>query len=890
MSDKPEIQKLGDPYDFDFSQLGQKDIGILYHFDKNALDITRGKDGDLAMSRSDNKNDLDISHSVPGSLEMSKGSGGKLSISPSGVRNLEMIARGVLIYHPIGEYLPAVKDFLQNSNDLTCIYIGSNTINSIYAQKSNVYTKTQINNFFEGETGSGKKQVDWNSITNKPDFVSETGEGRIKISADDTTANYLENKFIVSHGTNATYPLTLSTLSPGSDEKRQLQLDISKINHDGLLNFVLNEHINHSNVSIIAGTGLSDGGDITQSRTLNVMTQMSITYDENGIKLVGDSDSPGNKKYFGTHPTTGEKGWYSGGLISFGSDNQIPSVNATGDDFEYSSDLVFTATGLGIGTASPGVKLEVNSLTSNATGLFKTSTEGARVHLERVNNTKDTWLGFRSEGENNWLIGLENNRQNLEFYRYSNFGGTLGNTGGTAMVIDPDGKVGIGTYDPQISLHIYGNAPAMKIEDDNGAFISLSTHSTTTTSYINTSGILYINSALSFMTDEGKMTLGANLSLDFLNIASPDDGIELRLREGEINGTSYIGFKAPDNISTSVTYTFPEIGTPGYFLKLDDSSGTLVWATPGEGFEDPMTTAGDMIYRNTSNITDRLAVDTEGKILTVTNIGGVLVPRWQNAPTGLTIGGDDSPTGQIQYRSSGNFAACDYFYFDASPNYDLYVLGSKTGIKTATFRNTHNGSASAMELLLKNDQTNSFYLKLNSSNFSSAQNYAYVWQELNAPLIFGTNDTERIRISGDTGFVGIGKTASTLLDVNGVIAAQGGNSEEWNQAYAAKHTRSHSITSTNDHTSSATAERILKANASGLPVESTYSSVTDLNVFKAVSWMHQKNQDTALGSGCIAQDHGAESTPMVGNIVYGTGDPPSPAGIPDGTIFIKYIP
>lgn len=42
------------------------------------------------------------------------------------------------------------------------------------------------------------------------------------------------------------------------------------VNHDALLNFVANEHIDHSAVSISAGTGLSGGGDITTSRTLNL--------------------------------------------------------------------------------------------------------------------------------------------------------------------------------------------------------------------------------------------------------------------------------------------------------------------------------------------------------------------------------------------------------------------------------------------------------------------------------------------------------------------------------------------------------------------------------------------------------------------------------------------
>lgn len=43
---------------------------------------------------------------------------------------------------------------------------------------------------------------------------------------------------------------------------------VGAINHDLLLNFVANEHIDHSAVSIATGAGLSGGGDITTTRTL----------------------------------------------------------------------------------------------------------------------------------------------------------------------------------------------------------------------------------------------------------------------------------------------------------------------------------------------------------------------------------------------------------------------------------------------------------------------------------------------------------------------------------------------------------------------------------------------------------------------------------------------
>lgn len=40
------------------------------------------------------------------------------------------------------------------------------------------------------------------------------------------------------------------------------------VNHNALLNYVPNEHINHASVSITAGAGLSGGGDLTVTRTL----------------------------------------------------------------------------------------------------------------------------------------------------------------------------------------------------------------------------------------------------------------------------------------------------------------------------------------------------------------------------------------------------------------------------------------------------------------------------------------------------------------------------------------------------------------------------------------------------------------------------------------------
>ena len=63
-------------------------------------------------------------------------------------------------------------------------------------------------------------------------------------------------------------------ISDASDTNAIKKADVASIvnlaDHDALTNFVANEHINHTSVSISAGDGLSGGGDISSTRTLSV--------------------------------------------------------------------------------------------------------------------------------------------------------------------------------------------------------------------------------------------------------------------------------------------------------------------------------------------------------------------------------------------------------------------------------------------------------------------------------------------------------------------------------------------------------------------------------------------------------------------------------------------
>ena len=111
--------------------------------------------------------------------------------------------------------------------------------------------------------------------------------------------------------------------------------------HDNLSGFVANEHIDHSSVSVTAGTGLTGGGTIAATRTVNVIGGKGIIANANDIQV----DSANIKGMFsgGTGIT------YSNGAIST-TDGDIVHDNLSGfvanEHIDHSGVTMTAGTGL----------------------------------------------------------------------------------------------------------------------------------------------------------------------------------------------------------------------------------------------------------------------------------------------------------------------------------------------------------------------------------------------------------------------------------------------------------------------------------------------------------------------------------------------------------------
>lgn len=110
-----------------------------------------------------------------------------------------------------------------------------------------------------------------NTGTGFGDLSYDSGNG--VFTFDRVTAAEIRSQ--LSQGTGISY----------SSATGEISVDQANVNHDSLAGFVSNEHIDHSAVSIVAGAGLTGGGNITATRSIDIGQGYGISVGADSISV-----------------------------------------------------------------------------------------------------------------------------------------------------------------------------------------------------------------------------------------------------------------------------------------------------------------------------------------------------------------------------------------------------------------------------------------------------------------------------------------------------------------------------------------------------------------------------------------------------------------------------
>ncbi len=264
------------------------------------------------------------------------------------------------------------------------------------------------------------KAVDDAGYGTMSNFILEDGDG-----TEVTISNAKEVKFVEGSGIDIDW----TDVSDGTDGD---PYDLTfTVDHDAASNFVANEHVDHTSVTLTAGSGLSGGGDISSNRTFNALT---ATTSASGITTLTNTINSDQDKAL-TPKAVNDASY----LTAHPSISAASSSNNSGRT--YIQDLLLDSNGhvTGVATAAETVT-DTNTTYTGGTNLTLAGTTFNVDDAFLVNDADDTTTGTITAGglSTTGVVTLGESTYQHKFDRYKLTGVTSSNAvaitlGGSAL-------------------------------------------------------------------------------------------------------------------------------------------------------------------------------------------------------------------------------------------------------------------------------------------------------------------------------------------------------------------------------------------------------------------------------------------------------------------------
>ena len=168
--------------------------------------------------------------------------------------------------------------------------VGEGNIIQIYQHSGNVDTLEIVTSSFTKSVNGATVNAAGNVTLESGDGLTTLANGGFSVGAGNGITVNANDVALATSTAGAGLTYTNGVLAVGAGNgitvnADDVEVDLGSVDHDSLNNFVANEHIDHSTVDITAGNGLTGGGDITATRTINVGSGTGITVNANDIAV-----------------------------------------------------------------------------------------------------------------------------------------------------------------------------------------------------------------------------------------------------------------------------------------------------------------------------------------------------------------------------------------------------------------------------------------------------------------------------------------------------------------------------------------------------------------------------------------------------------------------------